>query len=265
MGGLGHDMKVGVNFINEPRLYITFNTGTNDYTYTHLDNNINGPISLITRNGGAAAANIPLKQYAGYIQDDWRVTDRLTLNLGLRYDLITGLQVDQSKNPNFVKVQAAGRAGLLSGLKGMENFGQDPKDDTNNIQPRLGFAYDLRGDGKRPHPRRLGHLPGRRLHELQRPLRRHRCHRHRLGLDLQRRRAGGHPESRWQLLPDRPADRQHRQPEPGQRVVAAAHRAVPRPAPADALHAPGLTRLVAPVHLEHGVQRRSSSATTAAT
>ncbi|MEZ5290036.1 MAG: TonB-dependent receptor [Vicinamibacterales bacterium] len=148
MGGLGHDMKAGINFINEPRLFITFNTGTNDYTYTHLDNNINGPISVITRNGGAAEANIPLKQYAGYIQDDWRISDRLTLNIGLRYDLITGLQVNQAKNPNFVKVQAAGAAGLLSGIKGMENFGKDPKDDTNNIQPRLGFAYDLKGDGQ---------------------------------------------------------------------------------------------------------------------
>ena len=27
MGGLGHDFKAGVNFINEPRLFITFNTG----------------------------------------------------------------------------------------------------------------------------------------------------------------------------------------------------------------------------------------------
>ena len=27
MGGLGHDFKAGVNFINEPRLFVTFNTG----------------------------------------------------------------------------------------------------------------------------------------------------------------------------------------------------------------------------------------------
>ncbi len=27
MGGLGHDFKAGVNFINEPHLFITFNTG----------------------------------------------------------------------------------------------------------------------------------------------------------------------------------------------------------------------------------------------
>ena len=36
-GGLGHDFKVGVNFINEPRLFITFNTGKGAVFNTHLD------------------------------------------------------------------------------------------------------------------------------------------------------------------------------------------------------------------------------------
>jgi outer membrane receptor protein involved in Fe transport len=148
MGGLGHDFKTGVNFIHEPRLFITFNTGTNDFTYTHLDNDLNGPLNTVTRNGGAAEANIPLKQYAVYVQDDWRVNNRLTMNLGLRYDYITGYQIDQSKNPNFVKVQAAGAAGLLAGIKGLENAGKDPQEDKNNLQPRIGFAYDVRGDGR---------------------------------------------------------------------------------------------------------------------
>ena len=44
-GGLGHDFKVGVNFINEPRLFLTFTEGTNDYAYTHGDNTLNGPIT----------------------------------------------------------------------------------------------------------------------------------------------------------------------------------------------------------------------------
>ncbi len=148
MGGVGHDMKAGFNYIHEPTLFITFNTGTNDYTYNHLDNNLNGPLSTVTRNGGAAEANIPLNQYAFYVQDDWRVNNRLTLNLGLRYDLIDGIQVDQSKNPNFVKVQIAGAAGLLKGIKGLENAGLDPKEDTNNWQPRMGFAFDVRGDAR---------------------------------------------------------------------------------------------------------------------
>jgi outer membrane receptor protein involved in Fe transport len=147
-GGLGHDFKVGANFINEPRLFLTFTEGTSDYAYTHGDNTLNGLITGVSINGGLAEANVPLKQFAGYFQDDWRVNNRLTLNLGLRYDLITGYQIDQSKNPNFVKVQAAGAAGLLKGIKGAENLGLSPEDDKDNIQPRVGFAFDVRGDGR---------------------------------------------------------------------------------------------------------------------
>jgi hypothetical protein len=147
-GGLGHDFKMGVNFINEPHLFLTFTSGTNDYAYTHGDNTIGGIVTAISINGGLADANVPLKQYAGYIQDDWRVNNKLTLNLGLRYDLITGYQIDQSKNPNYVKVQEAGRQGLTAGIKGAENWGKEPKDDYDNIQPRIGFAYDLHGNGR---------------------------------------------------------------------------------------------------------------------
>ena len=38
LGGLGHDFKAGVNFINEPRLFITFNTGKGAIFNTHLTN-----------------------------------------------------------------------------------------------------------------------------------------------------------------------------------------------------------------------------------
>jgi hypothetical protein len=147
-GGLGHDFKTGVNFINEPRLFITFNVGTGGYAYRHLDNDLNGPIDLVTLQGGAAEANIPTKQFAAYIQDDWRLTDRLTINMGVRYDLMTGFAIDQSLSPNFVLVDNAARAGQLNGLIGFEDFGQEAKEDYNNIQPRIGFAYDVRGDGR---------------------------------------------------------------------------------------------------------------------
>ena len=147
-GGVGHGMKVGVNFINEPRLFVTFNSGKGVPQHTYLLDNVNAPISTVTLNDGDASGNIPLKQYSFYAQDDWSITSRLTLNLGLRYDIIDGYQFDQSKNPNFVKMQAAGKAGQLTAIKGLENFGQNPKNDTNNWQPRVGFAYDLHGNGK---------------------------------------------------------------------------------------------------------------------
>jgi carboxypeptidase family protein/TonB-dependent receptor-like protein len=148
MGGLGHDFKAGANFINEPHLFLTFNTGTGGYAYTHLTNDKNGPISGISLNGGSAEANTPMKQYALYIQDDWRASDKLTLNLGFRYDLVTGMAIDQSKNPNFVILDKAGKAGVLSGIAGFEDFGLASAEDKNNVQPRAGFAYDLHGDGK---------------------------------------------------------------------------------------------------------------------
>ncbi len=147
-GGLGHSLKTGVNFINEPTLFITFNSAKGVVQNTHLTDDVNGPLSDVTLNDGDASANIPMKQFAWYFQDDWRVTSRLTLNLGLRFDVITGYQFDQSGNPNYVKVQAAGAAGQLAGIKGLENFGKDPKEDWNNWQPRIGFAFDVAGNGK---------------------------------------------------------------------------------------------------------------------
>src|SRR4029078_7864109 len=135
MGGLGHDLKGGLNFLNEPRLFITSNTGKGVAQYTHLTDALNGPISTITLNDGDSQANIPVKQYGFYVQDDWRAGERVTVNLGLRYDLVTGLQFDQSQNPNYVLAQPRGAAGRFANVVGYENFGLSAKDDTNNWQP----------------------------------------------------------------------------------------------------------------------------------
>ena len=63
-----------------------------------------------------------------FIQDDWRVTPRLTLNLGLRYEY--------QRNPTPINVNPL-----------LPQTGNQV-DDKNNIGPRIGFAYDLTGDGK---------------------------------------------------------------------------------------------------------------------
>ena len=147
MGGLGHDFKTGVNFIRQPRLFITFNTGTGDYAYTLGGNDLNAPVTTVSLQGGAAEANIPNRQLGLYIQDDWRLSDRLTLNLGFRYDYLHGWAIDQSKNPNFVILQEAALAGRFEGQKAFREFGLDSKEDANNWQGRAGVAWDVRGDG----------------------------------------------------------------------------------------------------------------------
>ena len=152
-GGLGHDFKVGANFINEPRLFITFNTGKGATFYTHVDNTLTGPISNVSISDGNAEANIPLKQFATYIQDDWRVSDRVTVNWGLRYDVISGFNLDQSKNTNFVLIRNAAIAGKFNSLPApiaeqLNHFASDPTIDKNNFQPRVGVVFDTRGNGK---------------------------------------------------------------------------------------------------------------------
>jgi Carboxypeptidase regulatory-like domain len=146
--GLGHDFKAGANFIYEPRLYVTFNTGTAAYQYTHLDDTLNGPIQTVTKSGGDSSANIPTNQIGFYFQDDWRLASNLTLNIGLRYDLATGFAIDQSLNPNFVLLHDAGAAGKLAGFQGFETYGLSSREDYNNIQPRIGLAWDVKGNGK---------------------------------------------------------------------------------------------------------------------
>ena len=84
-------------------------------------------ISSITRSYsiGVGDFNVHLysKKFASWVQDDWQMNDRLTLNLGLRYDLEMGVFANDVSVPPF---QQAGRP-----------------NDYKNIQPRLGFAYRL--------------------------------------------------------------------------------------------------------------------------
>ena len=146
IGGLGHQLKLGATWIHEPELFTSTESLFSGH-YTYLANDPAAPLREIMVAGGAAAANIPLDMYGLYVQDDWRVTDRLTLNLGVRWDYVDGAPLDQGSNPNFVVMQAAGRAGRFAG-SALDDFGKDPRGDTNNIQPRAGFAYDVRGDGR---------------------------------------------------------------------------------------------------------------------
>ena len=78
-----------------------------------------------------------------FAQDDWRVNHRLILNLGLRYDLYTHPYEANNQQSNYDiatnTLIVAGQNGASRSLVNT-NF--------NNFAPRVGFAYDLFGDGK---------------------------------------------------------------------------------------------------------------------
>ena len=146
LGGLGHIFKAGVNIVREPRLSGWFAQGTSGI-FMMGANDVRGPVVSIFRTDGTAEFNIPIDSYGLFAQDDWRVNGRLTLNVGVRWDYFNGIPFDQDRNPNFQTLQAAGRAGRFSGTI-LEDFGEITRDDIDNVQPRLGFVYDLRGNAR---------------------------------------------------------------------------------------------------------------------
>lgn len=85
---------------------------------------VNGPFSISNH------------EYGVFVQDDWKVTPRLVLNLGLRYDLFTNPTERFNRFGDFnLKTGTITEAGSKSGS--LANL------DENNWGPRIGFAYAL--------------------------------------------------------------------------------------------------------------------------
>lgn len=88
--------------------------------------------------------------YNFYFMDDFRVNRRLTLNLGLRYELRPAFVDKQNRLSTFIP-EGAGRFAIAgdpnNGFSGRENRSLYPTPKTN-FAPRFGFAYDLTGDSK---------------------------------------------------------------------------------------------------------------------
>jgi hypothetical protein len=74
-----------------------------------------------------------------YGQDDWRVTPRLTLNLGLRYEFMTDIGEQHGRIAAFRNLSTDGTPTIGSLARNRTHL---------NFSPRIGFAYDVFGDGK---------------------------------------------------------------------------------------------------------------------
>ena len=97
--------------------------------YTYYRETIS-PTPFSPTNTGGTAYDIATADYGFFVQDDWKATPRLTLNLGARYDF-------ESIPDQQSQLVAANNAGSNNHIS-----------DKNNISPRVGFSLDPYGKGE---------------------------------------------------------------------------------------------------------------------
>jgi outer membrane receptor protein involved in Fe transport len=129
-----HDLKIGGDYTYAMHGYDAnfFESGAWQFTTDRpFDRNdpTTWPINFVQQTPGYYQYNSHI--LAAYIQDDWRVGNRVRLNLGVRYDLDTNLRM------NDVYRQVLSDPAYA----GIENFV------SNDRQPRFGVTYDVKGDG----------------------------------------------------------------------------------------------------------------------
>jgi hypothetical protein len=150
-----HSLKTGIDYARLPTFYANLQFGSPGSIAFFDDpsvivNNTNGryPLGFKTPGIVRTIATTSLQQVDGwsnkawfmaaFAQDDWKLTTRLTLNLGLRYDINEmSNNCCWDKNRTYQILKAIGHP-----------YGALPETDKNNVAPRLGVAWDINGDGK---------------------------------------------------------------------------------------------------------------------
>ena len=136
-----HDVKVGGEFTfgaNELHGHF-FEDGLFRFQTDapfNVDTRGTWPISFLQQSPNAQTYKS--RRLALFVQDDWRVASRVRLNLGVRYDLDPTLRINDFYSQALTNPALAGLGALVSGDRGT---------DTNNVQPRIGTTFDMRGDG----------------------------------------------------------------------------------------------------------------------
>lgn len=131
--------------------------------YLHAATGVGGPdatyaprFTSFLQGFGNPSSNIATTDFAGFITDDWRILPHLTLTIGLRYEyerippnpspVTATTQIYPAAATGFVGTQDTDTVGSrIPALLGVVN---SLPDDRNNFQPRVGFNWDVYGDGK---------------------------------------------------------------------------------------------------------------------
>ncbi len=157
-----HGFKFGVDYVYQPLLggFFRFNP-VPSITFFHSPSTIltnktlypqgfatPGMLSGISAASGNPDFTLPgaAHMFAWFVQNDWKIGRKLTLNMGLRYDRDYNLVGGSTQNKNrtyliLKQIKNPITDGWVSGDK-------LPEDDANNFSPRIGFAYDFTGEGR---------------------------------------------------------------------------------------------------------------------
>ena len=135
-----HSFKFGGDFLSNTSQNDVTARAKGDFRFANLTNFFQGNMNRARLTVGDATRNLYNYGFGVFLQDDWRIVPRLTLNLGVRYELNTVIQERDNLMGNFDPTLGAVQVGnqIPSAYNG----------DHNNFSPRIGFAYDVFGDGK---------------------------------------------------------------------------------------------------------------------
>jgi hypothetical protein len=145
-----HDLKFGYEFRRTTIMQVIENTFRGKLTFGDTKDPVTGAVTAtalenflqgLPTDGGQRAGNTlrhtSENSHGLYLQDSFRMTPRLTLNFGVRWDYFG---VVNEKNNLFYRFDPAS--------SNLVPAGQLYDKDLNNFAPRVAFAYDLTGKGK---------------------------------------------------------------------------------------------------------------------
>ncbi|MBL8142368.1 MAG: TonB-dependent receptor [Acidobacteria bacterium] len=148
-----HNLKAGAAVIRRSFLVYQSNNPAGTFGFTAAPTNngagaggdavasfLLGYPASVTRAVLIAEPTLQSWEPSVFVQDDWRVNDKLTLNLGLRYDVFTPLTEPDGEIAN---IDLKTMQFLVPGQNGVGKTA-GIKTDWSNISPRAGFAYTLR-------------------------------------------------------------------------------------------------------------------------